>query len=101
VAHWSGNETLDGDASQEVAQQRLLEARAVYQDSVRSIIEAGLHKLVEMDHQLTDEISLEPTPGHTPGHVSVRISSLGQHAIITGDMMHHPIQCAIPNAQQP
>ncbi len=37
-----------------------------------------------------------PTPGHTPGHVSVRISSQGQEAVITGDLMHHPVQCAEP-----
>ena len=97
--YWSAetDEKLDNDVSQEVASE-VLETRTVYQDSVRPIIEAGLHKLVEMDHKLTDEISLEPTPGHTPGHVSVRISSRGQHAIITGDMMHHPIQCTLPEA---
>ena len=97
--YWSAetDEKLNNDVSQEVASE-VLETRTVYQDSVRPIIEAGLHKLVEMDHKLTDEISLEPTPGHTPGHVSVRISSRGQHAIITGDMMHHPIQCALPEA---
>ena len=39
---------------------------------------------------------LEPTPGHTPGHVSVHIRSRGEEAVITGDMMHHPIQLAAP-----
>ena len=39
---------------------------------------------------------LEPTPGHTPGHVSVRIRSAGEEAVITGDLMHHPIQCCEP-----
>ena len=48
-------------------------------------------------HQLTDEVFLEPTPGHTPGHVSVRIESRGQSAIITGDMVHHPVQLAEPS----
>ena len=36
------------------------------------------------------------TPGHTPGHVSVRIVSRGEEAVITGDLMHHPVQCAQP-----
>jgi len=66
-------------------------------DSVRPIIDAGLAQLVEMDHQLTDEVRLEPTPGHTPGHVSVHISSRGEDAVITGDIMHHPLQCAEPD----
>jgi len=65
-------------------------------DSVRPIVEAGLAELVEMDHRLTGEVRLEPTPGHTPGHVSVRIGSQGAEAVITGDLMHHPVQCAEP-----
>lgn len=68
----------------------------VVQDSVKPIVDAGLAKLVEPNHQLSDEIWLEPTPGHTPGHVSVRISSQGENAIITGDMTHHPCQMARP-----
>lgn len=66
-------------------------------DSVRPIIDAGLADLVETDHKLTDEVWLEPTPGHTPGHVSVRIQSEGKLAVITGDLMHHPIQCSEPD----
>ena len=44
-------------------------------DSVRPVFDAGLADLVEMDHAVGDGVWLEPTPGHTPGHVSVRISS--------------------------
>jgi glyoxylase-like metal-dependent hydrolase (beta-lactamase superfamily II) len=70
--------------------------REVRNDSVRPVLEAGLADLVESDHQLTSDVCLEPTPGHTPGHVSVRISSKGAEAVITGDLMHHPVQCADP-----
>jgi len=66
------------------------------EDSVRPVIEAGLVELVEANRRLTGEVWLEPTPGHTPGHVSVRISSGGENAVITGDMIHHPIQVAHP-----
>jgi len=65
-------------------------------DAVQPVIDAGLSDLVEMDHRLTDEVRLDPTPGHTPGHVSVRIESQGQRAMITGDMTHHPVQWAEP-----
>ena len=65
-------------------------------DSVRPVFEAGLVDLVEPDHAVTDEVVLEPTPGHTPGHSSVRIRSAGVEAVITGDVMHHPVQCAHP-----
>ena len=65
-------------------------------DSIDPIVQAGLVEFIDPDFQLTDEVSLIPTPGHTPGHVSVLIRSAGQEAVITGDMMHHPIQLAVP-----
>jgi glyoxylase-like metal-dependent hydrolase (beta-lactamase superfamily II) len=69
---------------------------AVLGDSVRPIFDADLAGLVHAEHEVTDEVRLIPTPGHTPGHVSVEISSRGEAAIITGDMIHHPLQCARP-----
>lgn len=70
--------------------------QAVFADSVLPIHEAGLAELVETGHRICDEVSLVPTPGHTPGHVSVRIASEGEEALITGDFMHHPCQIARP-----
>lgn len=61
-------------------------------DSVRPVIDAGLVDFVPVDHRVCDEVWLESTPGHTPGHVSVRISSGGADALITGDCIHHPCQ---------
>lgn len=69
----------------------------VFGDSVKPIFDAGLADLVEPGHRITDEVWVEPTPGHTPGHQSVRILSAGREAVITGDLMHHPIQCAEPD----
>ena len=69
---------------------------AILADSVAPVWDAGLVDLVETDHRICDEISLVPTPGHTPGHVSVRIASGGEEALITGDFMHHPCQIARP-----
>ena len=69
---------------------------AVLGDSVTPIWDAGLVDLVETDYRICDEISLVPTLGHTPGHVSVRIASQGEEALITGDFMHHPCQIARP-----
>jgi glyoxylase-like metal-dependent hydrolase (beta-lactamase superfamily II) len=65
-------------------------------DSIDPVMDAGLVEFIDPDFTLTDEVSLIPTPGHTPGHVSVLIRSQGQEAVITGDMMHHPIQLAVP-----
>lgn len=69
---------------------------SVMGDSVRPVLEAGLADLVQTDHEITDEVRLESTPGHTPGHVSVHITSRGEEAVITGDLMHHPCQMARP-----
>jgi glyoxylase-like metal-dependent hydrolase (beta-lactamase superfamily II) len=49
-----------------------------------------------MDFALDDEVRLEPTPGHTPGHVSVQLASQGKRAVITGDCIHSPVQCIEP-----
>ncbi len=69
----------------------------VYGDSVRPVIEAGLVDLVEFGHRVTGDVVLEATPGHSPGHQSVHITSNGAEAVITGDVMHHPIQCCEPH----
>ncbi len=68
----------------------------VLADSVRPIFDADLVELVSMDDEVADCVRLEPTPGHTPGHVAVHIESAGEHAVITGDLMHHPCQIAHP-----
>jgi len=69
----------------------------VFDDSVAPVMDAELGQLVAPDHQITSEVRLESTPGHTPGHASVRIESGGEVAIITGDMTHHPVQFAHPD----
>jgi glyoxylase-like metal-dependent hydrolase (beta-lactamase superfamily II) len=70
--------------------------QAILGDSVQPIFDAGLADLVEPDHVLSEEVRLAPTPGHTPGHVSVVIESEGQTAMISGDFLHHPVQMAHP-----
>lgn len=70
------------------------EHKAVFEDSVRPIAEAGRADLVASDHRLNDEVSLISTPGHSPGHVSVHIVSDGEEALLTGDVAHHPCQMA-------
>jgi glyoxylase-like metal-dependent hydrolase (beta-lactamase superfamily II) len=68
----------------------------IFADSVKPVWDAGLVALVETDHVVCEEVSLAPTLGHTPGHVSVRIASEGAAALITGDFIHHPCQLAHP-----
>jgi glyoxylase-like metal-dependent hydrolase (beta-lactamase superfamily II) len=67
-----------------------------FSDSIRPLTEAGLVDLVDDEIDLADGIRLVRTPGHTPGHRSVRIVSGDAEAVITGDLMHNPCQVARP-----
>ncbi len=62
-------------------------------DSVLPLVEAHQAQLVSGDFALDDQVWLEPTPGHTMGHVCVHLASRGAHAVITGDCFHSPVQC--------
>ena len=74
----------------------LFENEDPFGDSVAPVMDAGLVDMVSPDHVLSEEVRFESTPGHTPGHISLVIESDGQRAIITGDMLHHPMQLADP-----
>jgi glyoxylase-like metal-dependent hydrolase (beta-lactamase superfamily II) len=71
-------------------------SRTTLEDSVLPIVEAGRAELVTNDYALDDEIRLEPTPGHTPDHVAVKLTSKGESAVMCGDVMHSPAQCRHP-----
>jgi len=80
--HWSVNDQGDGGS--------------IRNESILPVYDAGQVDLVTPEHTVTDEVQLEPTPGHTPGHVSVHIRSRGEEAVITGDFVHHPAQFTHP-----
>jgi glyoxylase-like metal-dependent hydrolase (beta-lactamase superfamily II) len=65
-------------------------------DLVAPVVEAGLVDLVEPHHEIAPGIRLLPTPGHSPTHVSVLIESGSGRAVITGDVLHHPVQLLHP-----
>jgi glyoxylase-like metal-dependent hydrolase (beta-lactamase superfamily II) len=68
------------------------EQRAVFADSVKPVIDAGQAELIPSEHQVCEEVSTFPTPGHSPGHLSIRIRSGGEEAVLIGDVAHHPCQ---------
>ncbi len=72
------------------------EPSEAFADSVLPIVEAGRALLVSNDHRLDDEVWLESTPGHSPDHVSVRLTSRGAQGVVTGDLVHSPVQCQEP-----
>jgi glyoxylase-like metal-dependent hydrolase (beta-lactamase superfamily II) len=66
----------------------------IFGDSVAPVLAAGLADLVPVDHAIDTNVRFDSTPGHTPGHVSLVIESGGERAVITGDMIHTPLQIA-------
>jgi glyoxylase-like metal-dependent hydrolase (beta-lactamase superfamily II) len=71
-----------------------LDKLAVFNDSVKPIVDAGKADLVASDARLCDEITLIPTSGHSPGHISILIQSDGEAGLLSGDVAHHPCQMA-------
>lgn len=80
--------------------------RMAYVDSVLPVVESGQAVMLEGNHALDDGVFIEPAPGHTPGHVIVKLDRRGsrpsgdehgERAIFCGDALHHPIQVYAPH----
>jgi glyoxylase-like metal-dependent hydrolase (beta-lactamase superfamily II) len=84
MAHWTERQKRDPDLVPWIT------------DSVLPVVEAGRVVLVQSDHVLDDLVRLLPTPGHTIDHYSVLLGSEGEQALVTGDMMHSPLQALYP-----
>ncbi len=72
--------------------------RAQWQDSILPVLEAGQLQAVEGMHALEEGVTIEPAPGHTPGHVVLRAESSGERMLFAGDLCHHPLQVYYPDA---
>lgn len=70
----------------------ILEQAPHIKGAVLPLRNLGVMDLVSGERTLTGELTIVPTPGHTPGHMSVVVASAGQRAMITGDVAHHPAQ---------
>ena len=70
----------------------VLKSAAHVTDNVTPLEQLGIMELVDSDHDVTDEVSTRATPGHTPGHQAIMISSQGEKAMIVGDVLHSKVQ---------
>jgi glyoxylase-like metal-dependent hydrolase (beta-lactamase superfamily II) len=68
----------------------------IFVENVQPILEAKQAVLVDLDYALDDEIWLEPTLGHSVGHVAIHLKSQLHHAAMCGDLIHSPLQLAEP-----
>ena len=84
------------EASTKAGETRPGGGGSVFTMNCEPVVAAGQALLVDDDFSLDDCITIEPTPGHTPCHCCVHINSGCQHAVITGDLMHHAMQIAAP-----
>ena len=69
----------------------------VWTFNCQPIVEARQALLVDDDYALDDLVTLTPTPGHSPCHCCVNISSKDQRASVVGDLMHHALQVRQPD----
>lgn len=68
-----------------------------YAESILPVLDAGLAWEVASDADLGHGLRLIPTPGHTPGHVSLEVQTDGELLVVTGDVLHHQFQLARPD----
>lgn len=66
-------------------------------EALRPLLEAGSVDGVEAACAVTPHVRLSPSPGHTPGNVDVWIESDGEAAVVVGDHLLSPLQCADPD----
>jgi glyoxylase-like metal-dependent hydrolase (beta-lactamase superfamily II) len=86
--YWHGQHEATGPAAV---------AYGAYLDSVVPIVEAGVSRTVPMETVLAPGVRLVPAPGHTPGNVIIEVDDGGSGAVLTGDIIHHPLQLLRPD----
>jgi len=89
------NEYWDPRINVEAAEDPM--RRLAYADSVLPVVEAGQAELVDGAHAIDDMLLIEPAPGHTPGHVILKLRAGGAGGVFSGDVLHHPLQVYMPH----
>ncbi|MGI5230277.1 MBL fold metallo-hydrolase [Actinoallomurus sp. CA-142502] len=76
----------------------------MYDDSVRPVLQNGRWEIADDGHLLAEhgdtKVVLRAAPGHTGGHLVAEILSREGGAVISGDVVHHPIQLLYPELSQ-
>ncbi|MEV0991178.1 MBL fold metallo-hydrolase [Streptomyces sp. NPDC049949] len=73
------------------------EADVDLRDTMQPLIDRGLVDFVATDHHVCDGVRLEAAPGHAPGQVAVAVESGTGSAVITGDLVQHPVRFIEPD----
>jgi glyoxylase-like metal-dependent hydrolase (beta-lactamase superfamily II) len=91
--YWMSRKDWDTSHQPDVQPQRYPNAPTC----VWPLEELGLVEFMQGEHGLTRELTAVPTPGHTPGHMSILVTSQGQRALVLGDAAHNPVQFEEPD----
>ena len=78
--HWSSDQMLSTDPDDPLKR------------SVLPLLNDGLLDLMDGDTNLMKGVDAIHTPGHTPGHMSLLISSRNERAMLLGDIVGSPMQ---------
>ena len=70
--------------------------RSMFEDSDQPVSDAVQILPSEEFYRIDGNLSLEPTPGHTPGSSAPKLCSDGDRAIFLGGVLHSPIQMQQP-----
>lgn len=69
----------------------------IFEDSIRPVRDAGqLQVIGNQGGEFLPGIKFYPTPGHSPGHMSIAFESGNEVALFCGDVMHSPLQVICP-----
>jgi glyoxylase-like metal-dependent hydrolase (beta-lactamase superfamily II) len=64
--------------------------------AVAGLDDLGVLELLDGEEPISEELTAIPTPGHSPGHSSLLVSSGGEQALVSGDAIVHPAQATEP-----
>jgi glyoxylase-like metal-dependent hydrolase (beta-lactamase superfamily II) len=73
------------------------ESRDLFEEKLAPLAERGVVDLVDSKPTpVAPAAASVPSPGHTPGHMSVRVTGTERELVILGDVAVHPVQLEDP-----
>jgi glyoxylase-like metal-dependent hydrolase (beta-lactamase superfamily II) len=68
-----------------------------WDDSVLPVLTSGQAERVDDEAEILPGVRLRPAPGHTPGNVVIELDDGQSQAVMSGDVVHHPVQIERPD----